>query len=83
MPTKNMETNERPDLSDLLKEMPPYVSRKHPRFKEFTGYSPRSFANMDCLSLTKTIKKIKQAGAIAYEKKSLVSWLEEHSRIVE
>lgn len=50
-----METSQRPDLSDLLKEMPPYVSRKHPRFKELTGYSPRSMANMDSLKQTQSI----------------------------
>ena len=82
MTTKSTEATARPDLSDLLKEMPPYMSRKHPRFKELTGYSPRSFANMDSLKITGSIKKIMIAGAIAYEKNSLVSWLEEHSRVI-
>lgn len=82
MPTKSTETIERPDLSDLLKEMPPWVSRKHPKFREWTGYSPRSLANMDSLKLTKAIKKIKMGGAICYEKTTLVKWLEERSRVI-
>ena len=35
----------RPDLSALLKELLPFVSRTHPRFRELTGYSPRTVAN--------------------------------------
>ena len=30
-----------PNLSATLKEMPPFVARNHPRFKEWTGYSGR------------------------------------------
>lgn len=77
-----METTQRPDLSEILKELPPFVSRKHPRFKELTGYSPRSLANMDSLGMTKAVKKIMLGGAIAYEKNSLVAWLEERSRVI-
>ena len=83
MPTKSTETIERPDLSALLAELPPWTSRKFPKFKELIGYSPRSFANMDSLGLTNDIKKIMKAGAICYERESLVKWLEERSRVVE
>jgi hypothetical protein len=78
-----MDTTHRPNLSELLKELPPWVSRKHPRFKELTGYSPRSLANFDSLGMTKAIKKIKMAGAIAYQRESLVAWLEERSQVME
>lgn len=71
-----------PDLSALLKEMPPFVARTHPRIKEWTGYSGRTFANMDCLRQTEDIKKIMLGNTIAYERESLVSWLECRSRII-
>ena len=82
MKTNNLESNERPNLQALIQEMPPYISRKHPRFRELTGYSPRSMANMDCLKQTESIKKIMMGGAIAYQRESLVNWLEEHSRVI-
>lgn len=71
-----------PDLSALLKEMPPFVARNHPRFKEWTGYSGRTIANMDCLKQTDAIKKIMLGNTVAYERESLVSWLESRSRII-
>jgi len=70
------------DLSILRQIIPPFLSRKHPQFKEWTGYSPRTFANMDALRETNTIIKIMQAGAIAYERESLVDWLEERSFVI-
>jgi hypothetical protein len=73
---------QKPDLSPLLNEMPPFVARTHPRFKEFTGYSGRTFANMDCLGQTDGIKKITFGNTVAYEKTSLVRWLEQHSKVI-
>ena len=77
-----MMENQKPDLSALLKEMPPFVARNHPRFKELTGYSGRTMANMDCLHQTDAVKKIMLGNTVAYEKKSLVAWLESRSRIL-
>jgi len=74
--------NRKPDLSALLKEMPPFVARNHPRFKELTGYSGRTFANMDSLHQTDDIKKIMLGNTVAYEKESLVAWLEERSKVI-
>lgn len=71
-----------PDLSALLKEMPPFVARNHPSFKEWTGYSGRTFANMDCLQHTDDIKKIMLGNTVAYERESLVKWLESRSRVI-
>ena len=34
-------------LRDLAKQMPAIVLRNHPRFKEWTGSSPRTMANRD------------------------------------
>ena len=41
-------TIEHPDFSALLKELPPYVARTFPRFRELLGLSARTLANMDC-----------------------------------
>jgi hypothetical protein len=71
-----------PDLSVLLRELPPFVARNHPRFKELTGYSGRTFANLDCLKQTAGIKRIMLGNTVAYERESLISWLESRSRII-
>jgi hypothetical protein len=75
-----MQENQRPDLSALLKELPPFVLRNHPRFKELTGYSGRTMANLDCLG--QGPKKIMMGNTVAYERESLVDWLESRSRIL-
>jgi hypothetical protein len=77
-----MSENQRPDLSALLKEMPPFVARNHPRFKELTGYSGRTFANMDSLKQTAGVKRIMLGNTVAYERASLIEWLESRSRIL-
>ena len=74
--------NRKPDLSALLKEMPPFVARNHPRFKELTGYSGRTFANMDSLKQTAGVKRIMLGNTVAYERESLIAWLESRSRII-
>ena len=77
-----MKENVKVDLSALLKELPPFVARNHPRFKELTGYSGRTFANMDCLGQTDEIKKILLGNTVSYERESLVAWLESRSKII-
>lgn len=77
-----MTENKKPDLSALLKEMPPFVARNHPRFKELTGYSGRTMANMDCLHQTDAVKKIMLGNTVAYERESLVAWLEQRSWVL-
>ncbi|NLT47331.1 MAG: hypothetical protein GXX92_02850 [Clostridiales bacterium] len=76
------EVYEHPDFSELRNLLPPYLSRKHPKFKEYTGYSPKSFANMDSQQQTLGIKRIMLGNAVAYERESLVAWLEERSRVI-
>lgn len=78
-----MEKSVQVDLSALLAEMPPFVARNHPRIKEWTGYSGRTLANMDCLRQTAGIKKIMLGNTTAYERKSLVKWLESRSRRIQ
>lgn len=76
-----MSENQRPDLSALLKELPPYVTRTFPRFKELTGYSSRTLANFDCLGQGPE-KRIMLGNVVAYERESLIEWLEARSRIL-
>lgn len=73
---------EKADLSVLIKEFPPFVARNHPRFKELTGYSGRTMANLDSLKQTEGIKKIMLGNTVAYERESLIRWLESRSRII-
>jgi len=77
-----MSENKNPDLSALLKELPPFVARNHPRFKELTGYSGRTMANLDCLKETESVKRIMLGNTVAYERESLIEWLEARSRIL-
>jgi hypothetical protein len=74
--------SEKPDLSAVRDALPPFVARTHPRLKELTGYSGRSFANMDCLGQTAGIKRILLGNTVAYERESLIKWLEARSRIL-
>jgi len=76
-----MSENQKPDLSALLKEFPPFVSRKFSRFKELTGYSTRTLATMDSLGQGPK-KRIMLGSTVAYERESLIEWLEERSRVL-
>ncbi len=76
-----MSEQHKPDLSALLKDLPPFVARNHPRFRELTGYSPRTIANMDCLGKGPK-KRIMLGNTVAYDRESLVEWLEERSYIL-
>jgi hypothetical protein len=77
-----MTESQKPDLSALLQELPPFVARNHPRFKELTGYSGRTMANLDCLKKTEAVIKIMLGNTVAYERESLVKWLEARSALV-
>jgi len=72
----------RPDLSALRELLPPFVQRTHPRFKELTRFSPRTLANMDSLKQTAGIKRIMLGNTVAYERESLIAWLESRSKIL-
>jgi len=76
------QTDTRPDLSAILAELPPFVARTWPRFREVLGYSPRSMANMDALKQTTWIKRILLGNVVAYERESLIRWLEERCRVI-
>ena len=69
------------DLSVLSELLPPLVQRTHPRFKELLGYSPRTLANMDSLGQGPE-KRIMLGNTVAYERESLIEWLEARSQIL-
>jgi len=77
-----MENERKVDLSALREELPPFVLRTYPRIKELTGYSGRTWANMDCLGQTAGVKRIMLGNTVAYERESLIAWLERRSRVL-
>lgn len=80
---RNREERRHPDLSVLLQELPPFVARNHPRFRELTGYSGRTLANLDAKKPPQgPPKRIMLGNVVAYERESLIEWLEFRSRIL-
>jgi len=77
-----MENERKVDLSALREELPPFVLRTYPRIKELTGYSGRTWANMDYLGQTAGVKRIMLGNTVAYERESLIAWLERRSRVL-
>ena len=75
------ESPTRPDLSALREILPPYVQRTFPRFKELTGFSPRTCANMDSQKRGPK-KRILMGNCVAYEREALIEWLQEHSVVL-
>lgn len=72
---------EKADLGALREVLPPFVLRNHPRFRELTGYSSRSVANLDVLKQGPT-KRILIGKTVAYERESLITWLENRSKVL-
>jgi len=47
-----------------------------------TGYSGRTFANLDYLGQTVGVKRIMMGNVVCYERESLIKWLEKRSRVL-
>jgi predicted DNA-binding transcriptional regulator AlpA len=69
------------DLSALLGTLPPFVFRTTPRFRELTGFSPRSIANLDSKGEGPP-ERIMIGRSVAYPRESFVKWLETRSRVI-
>ena len=69
------------DLSALLDELPPILFRNNPRFRELTGMSPRSLANLDYQGEGPSERAL-VGRVIGYPRQALVKWLESRSRII-
>jgi hypothetical protein len=55
--------------------LPPIVFRNYPKFKEQTGYSPRTVANEDCRG-TGPDQRLIVGHVTGYPRDSLIRWLE-------
>ena len=63
-------------IRDLLEPvLPPIVFRNHPRFKELTGFSPRTLANRDALG-TGPDQRMTVGRVVGYPRESLIRWME-------
>lgn len=60
-------------LRDLAKQMPAIVLRNHPRFKEWTGSSPRTMANRDSQGTGPS--RVRIHTQIGYPRSSLLLWI--------
>jgi predicted DNA-binding transcriptional regulator AlpA len=73
-------SEEKPNLSELLNELPPFVTRTFPRFQELTGYSARTLANFDSKGEGPS-ERILMGRTVAYPRQALVAWLEARSKV--
>ena len=71
-----------PDLSVLADLIPmPYVPRNWKKWNDFIPISPRTIANEDSKG-TGVKKRIIIGNVCAYEKYSLIEWLESRSKVI-
>jgi hypothetical protein len=74
-----METQKK-SIRELLEPvLPPILFRNHPKFKEWTGISPRTVANMDSIG-TGPDDRLIVAHVCGYPKDSFLRWLESRTR---
>ena len=76
------EKNHLADLSALLDELPPILFRNHPRFRELTGISPRSLANLDYQGRGPS-ERVLVGRVVGYPRRAFVKWLESRSRMID
>ena len=63
-------------MTNLAKELPPVLYRTNPRFRELTGLSPRTMANLDCLGQGPA-QRVRLGKTVGYPRAALLAWLEE------
>jgi hypothetical protein len=64
-------------LRELLDPvLPPILFRNHPKFREWTGYSPRTLANRDSEGMGPD-QRVTVGRICGYPKESLLRWLED------
>jgi len=67
--------NDKDSLRDILSQsLPVILFRNHPKFKELTGFAPRSIANQDSLG-TGPKERIRMGRTVGYPRKAMVDWL--------
>lgn len=61
-------------LDQLERELPSYITRSHPRPKEWTGVSGRRMANLDCLGQGPK-ERMLLGREIIYPRQALLDWI--------
>jgi hypothetical protein len=72
----------KPDMSNIIRDLPPYVFRTNPKLHDLIGFSPKSLANMDCKGIGPR-GRISIGGKVAYPREELIAWLLERAYIIE
>jgi len=68
-------------IGQLKQEMPPLISRNHPKFKEWTGVGDRRMASLNCLGQD-TKERVLRGREIVYPLEALLEWIAERLREV-
>jgi hypothetical protein len=68
-------------LREMEAEMPPLVSRTHPKFREWTGIGGRTMANLDSLGQGPE-QRLLLGREIAYPRQSLLAWISRRLKVV-
>lgn len=68
-------------LDSLRSELPPIIFRINPNFRAWTGYHPRTIANLDSLGLGPG--KVVVGRKVGYEREALLAWLAKRLRVEE
>ncbi|MBU1275401.1 MAG: hypothetical protein KJ720_08495 [Proteobacteria bacterium] len=61
-------------MDELASSLPPVLYRTNPRFRELTGLSPRTMANLDSLGQGPA-QRVRLGKIVGYSRESLLSWL--------
>lgn len=69
-----MEYRKPSSLDMLQSELPPVLWRNNPRFRELTGISPRTMANLDALKQGPK-RRVKNGQLVGYPRDAMVLWL--------
>jgi len=80
--THNRFERRHPDLSALLAVLPPFLFRNHPKFREWTGLSARSVANLDCLGEGPP-ERVIVGRVVGYPSRPFITWLEQRSWVLD
>lgn len=63
-------------IDEIRSTLPPVLYRTNPRFRELTGLSPRTMANLDSLGQGPA-QRVRLGRTVGYPKEALLAWLVE------
>jgi predicted DNA-binding transcriptional regulator AlpA len=67
-------------LEEIRKALPPVLYRTNPRFRELTGLSPRTMANLDSKGQGPA-QRVRLGKSVGYPKEAIMKWLAERIQI--